>query len=88
MAVLLLNQTPFATLHFWLCYVLYPLKDLQVNSKVEVSVKTDGINRWYDGTVEEVKYEDGKRLLKVRPLALQKSFGRNPQDKTPPGIVA
>lgn len=53
---------------FCLCFVFCPYKDLQVNSKLEVSVKSDQTKRWYDGTVEEIKYEDGKRLLKVRPL--------------------
>lgn len=48
-------------------------KDLQVNSKLEVSSAPEGTKKWYDGTVEEVKYENGKRLLKVRPLSLSGS---------------
>lgn len=58
-----------------------------MNFKVEVSINIEGVNRWYDGTVEEAKYENGKRLLKVRPLTQQNSFGRNTQDKTPPAMT-
>ena len=39
-----------------------------MNSKVEISSAPEGTKKWYDGTVEEVKYENGKRLLKVTPL--------------------
>lgn len=39
-----------------------------MSSKLEVLATTDRANKWHGGTVEEVKYENGKRLLKVRPL--------------------
>lgn len=74
--VLMLNQIhPRPLLHVCLYVALCILKDLQVNSKLEVSADTDGVKRWHDGTVEEIKYEDGKRLLKVRPLAQQITYG-------------
>lgn len=74
--MLLLNKIPPRPLsHVCPYLVLCTLKDLQVNSKLEVSTNTNGVNRWYDGTVEEIKNEDGKRLLKVRPLAQRIAYG-------------
>lgn len=43
-------------------------QDIQVNSKLEVSAMPDGKKKWYEGTVEKVKYEDGKRLLEVKEI--------------------
>lgn len=44
-------------------------QDIQVNSKLEVSAMPDGKKKWYEGTVEKVKYEDGKRLLEVKKVS-------------------
>lgn len=49
-----------------LCRNMSRTQELQVNSKLEVSASPEGVKKWYEGTVEAVKYEDEKRLLEVR----------------------
>ena len=45
-----------------------------MNSKLEVSAKPDGTKKWYEGNVENVKYENGVRLLQVETLPLPHNY--------------